>query len=302
MKNIKNELTWSFSRDRLFHDCRRAYFYHYYASWGGWKADAGTFTHKAYILKNIRSIDVWIGDIVHQVIKWILENKIAGKNIPFEEARDKTKQLLLRTWEQSRSKMWKSNVKYNLNLFEHYYNCEPTREALASKLEKVVKSIRNIYRLGLVDFFSRLPAKSFLRIDELDSFNIQELKVFAVPDFAVAVDDEYTLYDWKTGKPSDKDVFQLSCYVLYAMHKWPAAADKVKIVPVYLSQEDISPSVITAVDIAEVKNYILASAGEMRFILSDIEENKADIDRCPKTNDIWRCANCKFKEVCTDDA
>ncbi|MCK4809441.1 MAG: PD-(D/E)XK nuclease family protein [Candidatus Omnitrophica bacterium] len=297
MGRFKSELTWSFSRSRLFKECRRAYYYHYYASWGGWEAGADEFIRKAYVLKNMRNIDAWIGDIVHQIIKWILENKISGKDILAEEAFKKAKQMLTRTWEQSRAKIWMKNIKYNLNLFEHYYKRELTREELVLRLQKVTKSIRNIYNSGLLESFSGLPRESFLSIDELDSFNFEGVKSFAVPDFAVR-DGAYTLYDWKTGKPSENDVLQLSCYVLYATRKWGVKTEEVRIVPVYLVREKVSLEPIKAVNVAEVKQYIRDSLKEMKSVLSDVAGNKADIASCPKTNNSWRCERCKFQEIC----
>lgn len=319
MKKLKNELTWSFSRDRLFRECRRAYFYHYYASWGGWEAGADEFIRKAYILKNVRNTAIWAGDIVHQIIKWILETKIAGltasnqktmdfssqdrtffktdKDIPFEQARDKAKQLLMRTWEQSRSKMWMKNVKHNLNLFEHYYKRELTREELALKLQKVIKSIRNIYNSGLIESFSSLLQENFLRIDELDSFELEGIRIFAIPDFAIK-NGEYVLYDWKTGKRSDKDILQLSCYRLYAMNKWKVEADKIRVIPVYLAEEKVSFEPVTPIEANKVKSYIFNSVDEMKSVLFDVKENKTDIEHCPKIKDSWRCKNCKFQEIC----
>lgn len=308
MKKLKSELTWSFSRNRLFSECRRAYYYHYYASWGGWNASADDFQRKAYILKNVKSIDIWIGDIVHQVIKWILENMAGGdketlftksKNIPYDEAIKTAKKLLLKTWEQSRSKQWKNSIKHNLNLFEHYYNCEPTREELKTKLEKVTKSIRNFYNFGLWDKFSKLPKGNFLSIDEMDSFTFEGVKTFAIPDFAVRSDEEYLLYDWKTGKQNEKDAWQLSCYQNYAIHKWKIAANQIKIIPVYLAQDEILPASIEAVDPEKINSYIRQSLKEMRTVLISSQENKADIKQCPKTEDAWRCKRCKFQEICS---
>jgi len=305
MKTLKSELTWSFSRDRLFQDCRRAYFYHYYASWGGWNVNAEEFSRKAYILKNIRNIDAWIGDIVHQIIKWVLENKKAdtaslfakGRDVSYEEACGKAKHLLMKTWEQSRSQMWKENVKQNLNLLEHYYKREPNREELTAKLQKVTTSLRSFYDSGLLEIFNNIGQDKFLKLDELDSFEFDGVKVFAIPDFAVK-NDKFTLYDWKTGKPSDKDVFQLSCYVLYAMDKWGLAPEQIAIVPVYLAEEKTAVSPIKAIDIDKVKEHIRGSIDEMKSVLLDIDENKADISRCPKTDTSWRCKNCKFQEIC----
>ena len=48
----------------------------------------------------------------------------------------------------------------------------------------------------------------------------------------------------------------------------------------------------------EVKTYIRESVNAMKLILSDISKNKADINKCPKTDNTWRCRNCKFQEIC----
>ncbi len=297
MAKFKSELTWSVSRDRLFNECRRAYYYNYYASWGGWSKDSDKFARKAYLVKNIRNIDAWIGDIVHQIIKWILSTKLYGNDISLEDARKKAKQMLMRTWEQSRSQAWKKNIKNNLNLFEHYYNCVPEREALTQKLQKVVNSIKNFYNSGLIDFFSKLPRENFLTIDELDSFLFEGTKIYAVPDFAV-LDGQYIVYDWKTGKPYDKDIFQLSCYTLYAERKWKADYVNVKLVPVYLGAEEVSFSPVQAVSSEEIKSYIINSINDMKSVLFDIEKNLANIELCPKTDNEWTCRRCKFQEIC----
>ena len=313
MGKLKSELTWSFSRGRLFKECRRAYFYYYYLSWGGWEARADKLSRQAYILKNVHNIDIWIGNIVHQLIKWILQAKIAAiagqnsnsqielpgikKDISYLEARKKAKDMLLKTWEQSRSRLWEKNVKYNLNLFEHYYHREPDRQELSRKLEKVTTSIKGFYDSGFLEDISKLSQDSFLSIDSLDSFDFEGTKVFAAPDFAVKA-NSYLLYDWKTGKENPKDTLQLSCYILYAAAKWKIPADNVKIIPVYLGRKDFSLTPVEPVDLAKVKEYIGESISQMRAILVSPQENKVSIESCPKTDQDWRCKTCRFQEIC----
>ncbi|MDD3297082.1 MAG: PD-(D/E)XK nuclease family protein [Candidatus Omnitrophica bacterium] len=298
MGKLKSELTWSFSRDRLFNECRRAYYYNYYASWGGWSKDADDFSRKAYILKNMRSIDIWIGDIIHQIIKWVIQNKVVKKNITFEESKQKAKQLLTKTWEQSRSRLWEDNPKYNLNLLEHYYKRDLDRELLRSKLEKVTKSINNFYHSKLFEELSFLSKESFLSVEDLDSFDFEGTKVFAIPDFAIK-SEGYYLYDWKTGKPSDKDVLQLSFYVLYAVEKWGVLEKSIHVVPVYLNQEHVSFKPVEALAVADVKIYMRESIAKMKNILADSSNNVIDVQKCSKSKDAWKCRNCKFQEICT---
>jgi hypothetical protein len=298
MAVLKSELTWSFSRDRLFRDCRRAYYYNYYASWTGWEKTADDLCRKAYILKNIQNSDMWIGDITHQIIKWILSQAAGKTSITLEQAQIKTKDMLMRTWQQSRNKLWQQNIKYNLNLLEHYYGIELTKEELTRKLQKAADSIRNFYSCGVLDLFDNLPRENFLALDELDTFEFEGLKIFAVPDFAVR-NNGFTLYDWKTGKPSDNDTLQLSLYALYAQAKWKAAGDEIKIVPVYLAGENIEIKPVNPLPEDKVTAYMRASINEMKAILIDRETNKTAIERCPKTQEAWRCKNCKFQEICT---
>lgn len=307
MGKLKSELTWSFSRDRLFKQCRRAYFYHYYASWGGWEAGADQLCRKAYILKNMRNIDAWIGDIIHQIIRWILQQRVntaqtifkKDEGISCEKALKTAKNLLLKTWEQSRSRKWEENLKQNLNLFEHYYNRELTRNQLRVKLEKVDKSLKNFYQSGLFAELSKLPAESFLTIDELDSFNFEGTRIFAIPDFALLSGGQYRLYDWKTGKRSDDDILQLSCYGIYAMDKWLVSAEQIKIIPVYLNQDNFSLVPAKPIPSQELKNYIRTSIRTMRESLKDPVTNRADIIDFPKTDDTKRCQRCKFQEICS---
>jgi len=306
MRVLKNELTWSFSRDRLFRECKRAYYYHYYASWGGWLKNAESFTRRAYILKNMRNVDAWVGDIVHQVIKWILESKINPedsifqnqKGITCEAAIKKCKVMVHKTWEQSRSKLWEKDPKNNLNLFEHYYSKELNREDLAKKLKKITTSIRNFYSSGLPLAVGELPKECFLRIDEMDSFDFEGVRLFAVPDFAVK-DDGYVLFDWKTGKPSDNDILQLSCYGLYAIQKWKTSFDSIKVIPVYLTNETVSLKPISPEKVENIKNYIQESINDMRSLFSDSKKCTVDLNSCQKTDDAWRCKYCRFQEICT---
>jgi len=297
MGKLENNFTWSISRDRLFTDCRRAYYYNYYLSWGGWEFAAPEITRKAYLLKNLQGIDAWIGDSVHKVIKWVLENKIAGKVITGHQARDRIKMILIEGWAQSTDKKWQENVKKNLNLFEHYYKRELSRETLHLKIKKAVDCIDNFYGLGLLEQLTGLKADNFLAIDELDGFIMDGVKVFAVPDFAVK-EDKYTLYDWKTGKPSDKDIFQLSFYILYAQSKWGAPVDSVQIIPVYLNDPQVTLKSVTPCNLEEVADYAKKSMAAMRAVLPDPAVNEASIDLCPKTTNLRRCDFCRFKEIC----
>ena len=72
MADLQNEFSWSKSRHEKFSECRRAYFYTYYGSWGGWDAPAGSPVRELYVLKKLSSRWQWAGSVVHDALKQLL--------------------------------------------------------------------------------------------------------------------------------------------------------------------------------------------------------------------------------------
>jgi len=38
--DLVNEFSWSRTRDNVFQECRRRYYYQYYGAWGGWDVNS----------------------------------------------------------------------------------------------------------------------------------------------------------------------------------------------------------------------------------------------------------------------
>ncbi len=93
MLDLTNEFSWSRSRDSLFQDCRRKYFYHYYGAWGGWEVGAPAEARTLYVLKQLNSRQQWAGKVVHEGVEWVLRALYAGRELP--EA-DKNEGLVLK--------------------------------------------------------------------------------------------------------------------------------------------------------------------------------------------------------------
>ena len=64
-------LGWSFSRYETFSNCKRKYFYNYYA-----KHDTVFDIKKILFLKKLTSIPLEIGNISHEVIEGVLKRLI----------------------------------------------------------------------------------------------------------------------------------------------------------------------------------------------------------------------------------
>jgi len=69
---LTNDFGWSASRDRTFQQCHRQYWFNYYGSWGGWEEDAEPRTRELWILKQLQSRYMWLGDLVHRMAAFAL--------------------------------------------------------------------------------------------------------------------------------------------------------------------------------------------------------------------------------------
>ena len=69
---LKNEFSWSFSRANRYRHCPRAYYYHYYAAWEGWREESPPPIQRAYLLKNLTDLPRWTGTLVHETLKFAL--------------------------------------------------------------------------------------------------------------------------------------------------------------------------------------------------------------------------------------
>ena len=79
MGKLINRFSWSPSRDRLYRNCARAYYFNYYGSWGGWERDAPAPARLAYRLKQMTNLPMFAGTVVHDVIKGSIARIRGGK-------------------------------------------------------------------------------------------------------------------------------------------------------------------------------------------------------------------------------
>ena len=80
MPDLTNDFSWSRSRDNVFSECKRRYFYHYYGAWGGWEAGATEDVRRLYVLKQLASRQMWGGRVVHDAIEMALHIFGAGRD------------------------------------------------------------------------------------------------------------------------------------------------------------------------------------------------------------------------------
>ncbi len=306
MAELQNEFTWSKSRHEKFSDCRRAYFFTYYGSWGGWEAPAGSPVRELYVLKKLSSRWQWAWSIVHGAARQVLSRaKVTGDLLPLEKVLERTRARARAEWSGSREKSYWREASRIVGLVEHEY-AEPVQDAEWKRLyEQVIEgSLRAFYASPVLDEIRRTPRQDWLTVDELDSWDFEGTKIWAAIDVAYRDGDgRIHVLDWKTGKERGVDHVQVGTYALYARQKWGVPVDGVVGGLVYLvgGEGSAGERVSVAADaetLARCREEMRASIGAMRAALQDPARNVAREDAFPRLEERAACRRCPFRRPC----
>lgn len=302
MADIQNELTWSKSRHEKLKECPRAYYLHYYGSWGGWDAAAPPAVRELYVLKQLSSRWQWAGSLVHDAVeKTLLRVKRGGPLRPVDDLVEQTRRRARAQWATSREKGYWRSPKENPGLLEHEY-AEPVADAEWKRiwLDVVEGSLRALYASEVFRVIQEVPRDRWLTVDELDSFVFEGTKVWVAIDFAYRDDRGHVhVLDWKTGGQRDVDQVQVGIYALYAQQKWQVPAAEVTGGLVYLKGGATRVDVpVDELALERCRQVMRGSIAEMRERLDDPAENTASMSRFPMPETRERCGRCPFRRPC----
>ena len=302
-KEFKNRFSWSFSRDNAFNTCKRKYYYSYYGSWGGWNKDADELSKKLYLLNKMSSLPMLAGTIVHDEVERTLKAVRYGRKADIVKSKENVIKVFKQSWSQSKNKEWKDNPKWKTNLFEHFYNQKPTDQALLDIRDLMLNSVDGFFASDSYRFIQTMSDSQWLAIEDLDSFEVHGAKLWVKLDFAIRHGERVYIYDWKTGKVAPENEVQLAIYALYAQQKWNVDLKLIRLFDVYLNQQlpvKVKPT-NRVIDSAKV--FIEESIDSMKELLTDVENNKTDIDLFPvvgEDRESYPCSYCSFQTVCFD--
>jgi hypothetical protein len=302
MKELRNEFSWSKSRDETFRECARKYYFQYYGYWNGWRDDAHPRAREIYILKRLQTRQMWVGDHVHRVVKKILHAIRAGEQAPADDtAVADMLQAMRADFKASRAKLYRSDPKArSCAFFEHEYEQPVPDTEWKAAAEKAEQCVRAFMKADLFSELCAIPPGDWLEIEDFSGFSLDGLKILVQLDAAFRKDGRIHVCDWKTGRRADdRNELQLACYALYAMQKWQAPADQVVCTLLYLPSCERTDWKPDEERLETVKDYVRESADEMLFPLTDPASNEAgDEDVFELTEDERVCRRCNFLRIC----
>jgi hypothetical protein len=300
MIELKNEFSWSKTRDEVFKTCLRQYWFSYYGYWNGWLENAPERTRQIYILKNLKNRQMWAGEKVHECIQRSLYNIRRGiKVLPVDEIVSITLDQMRAEFRSSKSKNYWKNPK-SCALFEHEYEVELTDDQWKEMANNVENCLRNFYASDIYDGLKSHPRDGWLEVEEFSSFHLDNIRINLAIDCAIKEGDGVYLYDWKTGKSLSEDLsIQLACYALYAMEKWYVHPESLRIIEYNLSFDKSNWFSITHGEVENIKGYIKGSIKDMQSLLKDAENNiPVEEGKFDKVEDDRVSFRCNFRRVC----
>ena len=297
---LKNEFSWSKTRDEVFKICSRKYWFAYYGYWNGWHENAPGRTRQIYVLKNLKNRYIWAGEKVHECIQRSLNNIRRGvKVLPADEIVSITLDQMRSEFRSSRSKNYAKNPK-TCALFEHEYDSEVTDGEWREVAAHVGDCLRTFYGSDIYHGLRALERAEWLEVEEFSSFFLDLAKVNVIMDCAIKEGEDLVIYDWKTGKTFSESIsLQLCCYALYALGKWNIPLNRLRMIEFNLSSNRAAEFSVSPRQVEEVKSYIRGSIKDMESLLTDPGNN---VPKAPEhftmTEDERISLRCNFRKIC----
>lgn len=301
MTDFKNEFSWSKSRNEIFNECKREYFFNHYGFWNGWDNNEGDRIKRIYYLKQLKTKEIWLGQIIHEIIKYVLEQLKYGRKISLGHAIAILKKKFEEGFIQSTMKKYTGFRSKTHKFFEDEYEIEISEENKKDLLKKSESCLINFFNSDTFIEIKNTPLSDWISLEEFLSFDLEGNKIFLSMDFAMKKDDKIIIYDWKTGKERSSEFdLQLTCYALYLSEKLKVSPENIttKIFNLSINKEDTFE--INIEKLNEMKDYIKKSANKMKSYLKDIDNNVAIEEDFPKEEGFY-CSRCSFKKICSGE-
>ena len=302
MAELLNELVWSHSRAGAFAGCLRAYWFAYYGSWGGWKAEAPAEVRDAWVQKKLTSRAMWIGTVVHGVAEHALREQREGRGpVPLEDAVRAALAGARRDIEGSESGVWLARPAKRVGFREHYYDEAVEPETWSAALAEIERQVRALWEQRTFQRLHEVPGR-IRELEELRRFRVGDVDVYVVLD--VMVDDGRggaVILDWKTGNhhESEEIAAQLGVYGLYATEVLGLPAERLVAMHVNVRHGTETRHPVGEAEIARARERIRATTAAMRARLVDVAGNVAareDYPVLPEGDPT--CRSCGFRGHC----
>ena len=280
-------LGWSNTRYDIFISCKRQYYYQYYSKYDPvykkWQIDS---------LKQMTSIPMEIGSIVHDVIETLL-NRLKKTEEKINEDRF-YEYALRKTQEYCRKKEFSELFYMEIDRVDE----DEIYDDVKTCLDNFLNSERFTW---LSEEAISNKASWIIEPAGYGETRIDGMKAYCKVDFLFPIDDKIYIMDWKTGKKVfEKHSKQLKGYSAWASYHFSKSPNDVIPTIAYLRPKyEENEIVYNEFDLEEFSNQVQNETKEMYSFCKDINENiPEDKEKFVKTPNKLYCDYCNYRKLC----
>ena len=231
------------------------------------------------------------GDCVHQNLAYYFRVKHVHESSP-EEILKRSLDMLRSKYMESQNEEWRRSASKFTHLAEHHYKEDVVRDRDAvaeyggEHVGRITEAVNGFFSLPDLRWVIEAPTEDYVFVEDdqtsYDAFEFEGTKIYGSPDFALRDKKGHVhLYDWKTGRPSRNDSFQIHVYALYARIKWGVPLEEFSGYDVYLREGEVTPCMITPETMSAAEDEIRRSIAAMRELHFNADDGMGIANRSP---------------------
>ena len=283
-------LGWSISRYDTFKFCKRQYYYQYYG-----KYDEEFPVSKINLLKNLTSVPLEVGNVVHDVNKTLLER--LKKNV---NAINKTKFF---DFTQRKIEKYCQEKQFYEIYYKQVENIDP--DFIFKQVKTCLLNLLESDRFKwLTDEATKFAYDWIIEPPGYGETRINDLKAYCKVDFLFPINEKMYIVDWKTGKPDvEKHRKQLLGYATWASFHFEMDPENIISIVSYLMPEyNETQMPFNEWDVEEFASQVKEETEEMYHYCKDVEKNiPIEKEKFTKTPHQKLCQYCNYYELCFYD-
>lgn len=310
IKTEKGLCAWSHSRANTMTTCQRQFYLSYCAP-ARWDHPDPRM-RDLYLLKQVKPVAMWKGDVVHQAVAEFFRNLQTGRVLPYPDLIQFATQLAKDQWTFSQAGRYRKQGRKRAGtafaaLLEHEYKVQPA-ESFNDALCHIRNCLANFYEIDAREGISVLFQQGHGHLIEPPAWG-EGATTFEIPGVAVtvkvdlafsALDNQYHIFDWKTGKTVEDVTHQLELYILWAHLSLGLALASITAHEVSLHSVTSSRHQLTEPGKFHRLDAVRRSANLINALTSSLDGCQPDIHDFNYARYLATCRRCPLQRVCQE--
>jgi hypothetical protein len=287
---LRREFSWSYTRHRIFERCHRAYYYHYYAAWGGWDKYADEKTNFLYYLKNLQTIKRWTESIFLTILnKAFSERNIESKSL----LRSAKSQIYKDIFDMKNNASTEDRKK--VSLCKIHYESLTINEVQEEAEKHITLLIAKFAESQALEMLQNINPLAVKNIPRPASFLLNGIKTWTSPDFIWIEKGQIRILNLSFKDPLESETWAFKAAIDVMFAKYIFQETKQPEISSFFLHDKTYPEITITRNKREVKSIIDNSCRNM-LELTNLDTNiKEEVF---KRTDGDACRHCNFREAC----